>query len=140
MRFVIACVALGLLVGCGPKQPRSGWRYDRGPFAVPLGYLFGDPEDTHFVGVCKPKLAFMIIGGAWEGEQFTLTIDGKSWALPTAQGEHGHYLPVEADPPRRAIAEAKRRIVFQVGSWRREIRPGPPLTTFLADCASGKLG
>ena len=60
--------------------------------------------------------------------------------VDTSQGEHGHYLPVELDDPVHAISKAKQRIVFQVGAWRREIRPGPPLTNFAADCGNGKLG
>lgn len=140
MRFAIACLPFLLIAGCNPKQPRSGWRYNRGPYAVPLSYSFADPEHTDFVGVCKPKLSFMIIGGEWHGDQFTLTVDDKSWALPTSQGEHGHYLPVEVGAPVEAIASAKRRIVLQVGNWRRAIAAGTPLTTFIADCRSGKLG
>jgi hypothetical protein len=140
MRFVIGCLALLLIAGCSAKQPRSGWRYDRGPYAVPLSYSFADSERTIFVGVCKPKLSFMMIGGDWEGDEFTLAVDDKSWTLPTSQGEHGHYLPVEVGAPVEAIASAKRRIVFQVGNWRRALGAGVPLTTFVADCRSGKLG
>ena len=140
MRLIIASFAILLVAGCQPKQPSSGWRYDRGPFAVPLRYLFEDREHTDFVGVCKPKLSFMIIGGEWDGDEFRLTVDDKSWGLPTSQGEHGHYLPVEVGAPVEAIASAKQRIVFEVGNWRRAIAPGAPLTAFVADCRSGKLG
>lgn len=128
------------IAGCQAKQPSSGWRYHHGPYAVPLAYSFGDRDHTDFVGVCKPKLAFMIIGGGWDADQFRLTVDGKSWTLPTSQGEHGHYLSVELDAPAQAISIARQRIVFQVGTWRREIRPGLHLTSFVVDCRSGKLG
>jgi len=140
VRPVITIVALMFFAGCTAKQPSSGWQYDRGPYAIPLRYSFDDPEHTDFVGICIPKRSFSIVGGAWNGDQFTLTVDDNSWTLPTWQGEEGHSLPVELDTQVKAIASAKRHIVFQVGNWRREIKPEPVLAMFAVDCSSGKLG
>jgi hypothetical protein len=51
-----------------------------------------------------------------------------------------HYLPVEAEAQVVAYASAKKRVLFQVGNWRREITPSPTLASFVADCRNGKLG
>jgi hypothetical protein len=77
----------------------------------------------------------MLAGGAWDAHQFTLTVDDRSWSMPTRQGEHGHYLPVELHIANEAIANAKQRITFSAGSWHREIRPAQPLTSFVAECS-----
>ena len=140
MRVVITCLILLAVAACRAKEPGSGWEYRRGPYTLPLRYTFDGPEHADFVGICMPKRSFSIIGGAWEGREFTLTVDEKSWTLPTEQGVESHSLPVELDGPVQAIGNAKQRIVFQVGNWRREIRPAPPLSSFVADCRSGKLG
>jgi hypothetical protein len=136
MRTILASLALAFLLGCSAKQPQSGWQYDRahGAYEAWLYFRFGDGEGTTLIGSCEGEPAFMISGGAWEASEFTLTVDDKSWTLPTSQGEHGHYLPVDLHTAQQAIANARRRIVFQVGNWRREIRPGGPLTSFVTDC------
>jgi hypothetical protein len=79
----------------------------------------------------------MMVNGEWQSgaPRFILTVDRSSWNLPTRQGEHGHYLPVDLYTPQQAIAHAKRRIVFEVGNWRREIPPSPPLVNFVTDCS-----
>jgi hypothetical protein len=102
-----------------------------------LFYKFGDMEGTTLVGSCDGEPSFMMVNGAWpsDASQFTLTVDDRSWTLPTMQGEHGRYLPVELVDSQQAVAKAKRRIVFQVGNWRREIRPASPLTSFVTDCS-----
>ena len=137
MRTLFASLAVALVVGCGAKQPQSGWEYRpaHGAYAASLLYRFGDGEGTTLIGTCEGEPQFMIAGGAWDGPRFTLTADDRSWTLPTRQGEHGHYLPVELYIPDQAIAHAKHRIVFQAGNWRREIRPAPPLVSFVADCS-----
>src|SRR4051812_32743792 len=138
MRCLPTFLALALLVGCSAKQPRSGWEYRpaHGAYAAWLYYRFGDGEGTTLIGSCEGEPSFMISGGAWQdgAPQFTLVVDDRSWALPTSQGEHGHYLPVDLYIPGRALAQARQRIVFQVGRWRREIRPGAALKSFVADC------
>lgn len=123
MRLLIASMVLVLVAACGAKQPTAEWRYHRGTYAVPLVYDFGDSENTSFAGVCIPKRSFIIFGGGWEGDRFTLTVDSESWTLPTWQGVEAHGLPVELNAPVQAIAGAKRRIVFQLGNWRRELKP-----------------
>jgi len=137
MRISFPCLALTLLSACGATPPKSGWEYRpaHGAYAAWLFYRFADGEGTTLIGSCEGEPAFMISGGAWDGSQFSLTVGDKSWILPARQGEHGHYLPVDLYAPRQAIANAKRRIVFQVGSWRREIIPGPALTRFVSDCS-----
>jgi hypothetical protein len=136
---VFASLALVFALGCSAKQPKSGWEYRpaHGAYAARLFYNFSDGEETTFIGSCAGVPSFMLAGGAWQlrAAQFTLTVDDRSWTLPTRQGEHGHYLPVDLQAPQQAIAKAKQRIVFQVGTWRREIRPGPPLTSFVTDCS-----
>jgi hypothetical protein len=140
MRLAITCLSIALVAGCSAKQPSSGWKYHRGPYTLPLSYTFDDPDHTEFVGVCIPRRSFSVIGGAWDGSQFTLTVDNKTWTLPTWQGVEGHSLPVDLGAAVQAIASAKHSIVFQVGNWRREIKPAPPLTDFVTDCSNGKLG
>jgi len=137
MRMLLAPLSLALLlVGCGAKQPKLGWEFHpaHGAYAAALYYNFGDGQGTALIGSCDGEPTFMIAGGAWDGPQFTLTADNRSWTFPTQQGEHGHYLPVRLHSPNEAIASAKRRIVFQVGNWRREIVPAAPLASFTADC------
>lgn len=138
MRFLIASLALAFLVGCGRNNPKSGWDYRpaAGAYVAALDYRFNDGEGTVFIGSCEGEPSFMLAGGAWElgARQFTLTVDGGSWTMPTSQGEHGHYLPVEPHAATKAIADAKRHIVFQVGNWRRELHPSEPLKSFVKDC------
>ena len=139
MRFLVASLGLAFLVGCGAKQPKSGWEYHppANQSAASLDYRFNDGEGTVFIGSCEGEPSFIMAGGAWKlgAPQFTLSVDGSVWTLPTSQGEHGHYLPVELQASRHAIANARQRIVFQVGGWRREMRPGGPLRSFVKDCS-----
>src|SRR4051812_46597082 len=137
MRILFVSLALTLVVGCRAKQPQSGWEYrpGHGAYAGSLYYRFGDGEGTTLIGSCEGEPSFMLTGGAWHSPQFTLTVDDRSWTMPARQGEHGRYLPVERHVPEQAIASARRRIVFQAGNWRREMRPGAPLTRFVADCS-----
>jgi hypothetical protein len=137
MRTPFASLALAFILGCSAKQPQSGWEYRRahGAYAAGLYYRFGDGEGTTLIGTCVGEPSFMMSGGEWQASEFTLTVDDKSWTLPTRQGEHGHYLPVDLYAPQQAIAKARRRIVFGAGNWRREIRPGPPLASFVTDCS-----
>ena len=136
MRALFLSLALAFVIGCGAKQPPSGWEYDpaHGTHAAWLVYRFGDGQQTTLIGSCNGEPSFMIAGGDWEAQQFTLTVDGKSWVMPTRQGEHGHYLPVDQSIPNQAISSAKQRIVFQAGDWRREIQPAQPLRDFVTDC------
>jgi hypothetical protein len=136
MRTPFASLALAFVLGCSAKQPQSGWEYRPAHGAYPawLYYRFGDGEGTTLIGSCEGEPQFMIAGGAWEASRFTLTADDRSWTLPTRQSEHGHYLPVELSIADQAIADAKHRIVFQAGNWRREIHPAPPLASFVAAC------
>lgn len=137
MRSLFAFLAPAFVLACSGKEPQPGWEYRpaHGANAAWLYYRFNDGEGTTLVGSCEGEPAFMMTGGAWEAAQFTLTVDDRSWTLPTTQGEHGHYLPVDLHAPQQAIANAKRRIVFDAGKWRREIRPGVPLKTFVTDCS-----
>jgi hypothetical protein len=136
MRTPFTFFALAFVLGCA-KEPQSGWEYRPAHGAYPawLYYRFADGEGTTLVGSCEGEPSFMMTGGAWDATKFTLTVDDRSWTLPTRQGEHGHYLPVDLHLPQQAIAHARRRIVFQVGKWQREITPGTPLTSFVADCS-----
>lgn len=139
MRTAFASLALVFVLGCSAKQAKSGWEYRpaHGAYQAELYYRFGDGQETTLIGSCEGEPSFMMAGGAWQSSasQFTLTVDGKSWTLPTSQGEHGHYLQVDSYEPQQAIAHAKRSIIFQVGSWQREIRPDTPLTSFVAGCS-----
>lgn len=140
MRTTVALISILFVLGCSAKQPKSGWEYrpPHGAYLPWLFYKFGDGEGTVFIGSCDPEPGFMLTGGAWDGPQFKLTVDGRSWILPTSQGEHGHYLTVDkftdSDAPMRAVSNAKHSIAFQVGEWRREIRPAAALTRFVQDC------
>ncbi len=135
MRMLFAALLLALLVGCGERQPK-GWEYRpaHGAYAASLSYSFDDGEGTRFARSCNGEPQFMLTGGVWEGPEFTLTSGDKSWRFQTSQGEHGHYLVVEGREPNQAIAHATTEISFQVGKWRREIRPAEPLAKFVGDC------
>jgi hypothetical protein len=136
MRCRLTCLILALLCGCSAKQP-TGWEYRpaHGAYAAWLYYHFGDGEGTTLIGSCDGEPNFMISGGSWEGPEFTVTADGKSWRFPTRQGEHGHYLVVDRSAPNQAIAAAMRSIAFRVGSWHRELAPAEPLRRFVAACS-----
>jgi hypothetical protein len=137
MRAALSLFALALVIGCSAKEPESGWEYRpaHGAYAAWLYYRFGDGEGTILIGSCSGEPQFMIAGGAWEASQFRLTVDGKSWTLPTSQGEHGHYLVVDRYAANQAIAAATKSIAFQVGSWHRAIAPDEPLRRFVAACS-----
>lgn len=137
MRTLLPSLALAFVLGCTARQPQSGWEYRaaHGAYAAQLYYCFRDGEGTTLIGSCEGEPSFLMARGSWNGPKFTVTVDNKSWTLPTRQGEHGRYLPVDVLTANEAIAGAKQRIVFQVGSWRREIRPGAPLTSFAANCS-----
>ena len=80
---------------------------------------------------------FALFGGSYpeRADEFILTVDGKSWTLPAFQGQHGRGLLVEQAEPNAAIARANKLVVFQVGSWRRQLQAGPLLRVFGAACA-----
>jgi len=137
MRTWFACSAVALVLGCSAKQPQSGWEYRpaNGAYAASLFYDFNDGERTTLIGSCEGEPQFMIARGAWDGPEFTLTADGKSWRIHTSQGEHGHYLDVDRYEANQAIAKATRSISFQVGNWRRDLHPAEPLRRFVAGCS-----
>jgi hypothetical protein len=68
-------------------------------------------------------------------QRHVLPADGKSWRFHSSQGEHGHSLVVSGHDANEAIANATTSIAFQVGNWRREIRPAAPLSRFASDCS-----
>src|SRR5579872_1666328 len=119
MQIMRWCLAVIFIASCTAKQPQSGWEYRpaHGAYAARLYFRFNDREDTTLIGSCEGEPSFAVAGGAWRAPWFTLTVDGQSWTLPTGQGEHGHYLPVDLGTPNAAIANAKHRIAFQVGNW-----------------------
>jgi hypothetical protein len=137
MRKLLSWLAVLTVLGCSAKQPQPGWEYQpaQGAHAARLFYRFDDGQETTLIGSCEGEPQFMIAGGGWEAPQFTLTVDDRSWRFPTREGEHGHYLPVDLYVASQAIAQAKRRIVFQAGNWRRALQPAPPLTSFVASCS-----
>jgi len=136
MRTILSALLLALLTGCGGRDPKSGWEYRpaHGAYAASLFYRYADGEGTTLIGSCSGEPSFMIEGGAWDGPEFSLTAGGKSWLFPTRQNEHGHYLDVEGQEANQSIAKATTDIIFQVGSWRREIPPAEPLRRFVGDC------
>jgi hypothetical protein len=142
----LAAFALILMAGCGRGNDSSngaritptGWEYRpaSGAYAASLSYV--DPgREIKFLASCNGEPNFLLAGGDYQvgATQFTLTVDQKSWILPTWQGEHGRGLWVDRHEQAKAIASAKRRIVFEVGNWRREIQPGPDLKAFAAACS-----
>lgn len=137
MRTIFSALLLALLAGCRGSDPKSGWEYRtaHGAYSASLFYRFADGEGTTLIGSCNGEPSFMVDGGAWDGPEFSLTVDGKSWRFPTRQGEHGHYLEVEGQEANDAIAKATREISFQVGGWRRGMRPAGPLMKFVAGCS-----
>lgn len=136
---VIAWMVVGSLLGCAENPPDPHWNYHppRGQGQASLDYDFADSEGTVFIGVCEGRPSFILAGGNWElgAEQFTLTVDGHSWTLPTIQSVHGHRLPVDRQIQQQAIFNAKQLIGFRVGKWHREIRPAAPLRSFVTDCS-----
>lgn len=138
MRGRFEWIVFAFLTACGGHQPESGWEYrpDNGASSAKVVYNFGDGEGTELVGDCDGEPTFFLRGGAWQTgtSQFTVSVDGKSWVLPTFEGEHGHALFVERLEAQPAIANARHLIEFRVGAWRREIIPATPLEQFAREC------
>ena len=138
----LTLVLLFLAVGCRPADPAAGdtagWEYSlaHGAIASRLTYEWDDGERTALVGSCRGEPSYFLFGGNYKlgATQFTLTVDDQSWTLPASQGVEGRGLFVYRYAPTMAIGKAKRRIAFQVGNWRREVRPGPILANFVRDC------
>lgn len=86
--------------------------------------------------MCEGAPTYILKGGDYQSNapQFTLTVDDKSWTLPITYHAHGRMLVVDRYEQQLAIAKATRRIVFRIGSWRSEIKPGPELASFVKDC------
>jgi hypothetical protein len=122
----------------GSEQERAGWRYHKrsGGYASMLSYSFGDADRTRLAGMCNSEPTFVLVGGDYpEGtSKFTLIVDGMSWTLPASRGEHGRGLFVDQAEPNAAISRASRLISFEVGRWRRSLRPTPLLREFVRDC------
>jgi hypothetical protein len=137
MRALSAALLLTLLAGCREDQAKSGWEYRaaHGAYTASLSYRFDDGEGTTLIGSCDGEPQFMLTRGAWDGPDFRMTADGKSWRFHSSQGEHGHSLVVSGHDANEAIANATTSIAFQVGNWRREIRPAAPLSRFASDCS-----
>lgn len=137
MRSGCAVLLIALLLGCRARQPESGWDYRpaSGAFEPVISYRFADADGTTFIGSCDGEPSFIVAQGDWDGPEFTLTADGRSWRFHTAQGEDGHYLSVDGYEANHAIATARAFVRFQVGNWRRDIRPSEPFRKFVEDCA-----
>ena len=115
------------------KPALSGWTY-RPNEGVPLSYV--SPDGTiKFAGWCERGPAYLLKGGDYKhAHEFDLTVDDKSWTLPVTRHAHGRYLRVGPNDASAAIGNAKERIVFRVGDWRREIRPAPEIAQFASSC------
>jgi len=141
MRIASVALLITCLGGCSSGQPKSGWEYSptSGAYEPRLAYRFSDADNTTLIGSCEGEPHFMMAYGNWEGPEFTVTADGKSWRFHTSQSELGHYLVVDGYEANHAIANAATGISFQVGNWRRELKPAEPLRKFVADCSYGQL-
>lgn len=143
MRAALLFLVLTFAASCGdigrvqPKDARWEYQAARGAVATQLSYKFEDGEGTRLIGRCPGEPVFSLYGGGYETTlppKFLLTVDDRSWTLPAWEGHHGRGLLVQRYEPNLAIGRAKHRIVFQVGDWRREVRPGPTLTDFMNGC------
>ena len=134
----IAMVAAAACTGDGHNaKERAGWEYrpERGVYGARVIYKFLDGEETNLVGTCRGEPAFFLLGGYYKpASYFKLTVDNQSWTLPLYPGTDGGGLSVSDHNQNLAISKAKRVIAFQVGDWRREVRPGSALLKFAADC------
>jgi hypothetical protein len=115
------------------KPATSRWTY-RPKDDVPLSYVSSDGA-IRLAGWCEGGAAYLLKGGDYKhAGEFVLTVDDKSWTLPVTRHAHGHYLRFGPNDASAAIATAKERIAFQVGNWRREIKPAPEIAEFASNC------
>jgi hypothetical protein len=137
VQTVRSSLLLLLLLACSAKQSMVGWNYRpaHGAHEALLSYNFGDSENTKFIGECDGGQTYFLTGGDYPlgTSEFTLTVDNRSWTLPSFHRVENRCL-FAGDGREQAISHAQRRIVFQVGEWRRELKPGPLLRKFAADC------
>jgi hypothetical protein len=143
MRLPISIIALLGLASCHQReadQETQGWQLmpSSGAYEGNLTFNFADGQKTAFVARCNGSPWFMLYGGDYSNEPdyFTLNVDGHSWTLHVSRSEHGRGLFVDTAGPANAVAAATRRIEFQVGNWKRDIRPGPELAKFVQACKS----
>lgn len=137
MQFSWMLVLLPLLVSCDSSEPAAGWEYRPSEGGYPkLIYRWEDADQTVLIGTCRTEPSYMLRGGKYRSNatQFTVTADDQSWILHITKHAHGRYLLIEQPDHVRAIGQAKRRVVFEVGNWRRELRPATPLATFDHAC------
>ena len=142
MRIGVASIALLLAASCNNGHHDSpaptGWQYRpaQGAVEASLSYV-DDKREIRLFGSCNGEPVFFLKGGDYPAgaTKFTLTVDDQSWVLPAWQGEHGRGLWVNRPEQQAAIGRAKRRIVFQVGDWRREITPSSELASFTRACS-----
>ena len=143
MRVLIILLTASLLVSCrshaaahaakASKLAPSSWIYRPGD-GVPLSYVSPDGA-IKFAGWCEGGPAYLLKGGDYNhAREFVLTVDGKTWTLPVTRHAHGRYLRVGPNDASAAIGRAKELIVFQVGEWRREIKPTPEIAEFASTC------
>ena len=142
MRVLIILLTASLLVSCrshaaaharASEPASSGWSYRPGE-GVPLSYVSPDGA-IKLAGWCEGGPAYLLKGGDYKhARDFVLTVDGKSWTLPVTRHAHGRYLRVGPNDASATIARAKELIAFQVGNWRREIKPSPQIAEFAKTC------
>lgn len=145
MRTAVICFAIPICAGCSGSEAThrstatpTGWRYvsGQGAFEGRLSYV--DPaREAKFAGICDGEPSYFLKDGNYSrsATSFTLVVDDRSWKLPISQTEHGRLLPVERQEQQAAISNARQRIIFQVGSWRYELKPGAELAAFARNCS-----
>ena len=129
-------LAILILTGCGGREAYAGWRHHppSGGYEARVVYD-DDAREIGFVGLCDGGPIYILKGGDYgpQSPTFTLTVDDRSWTLPITHHAHGRTLMVDRYEQQIAIAQAKRRIAFEVGSWKEVIMPSPELASFVRD-------
>lgn len=147
-RASTAALILMIVSGChqDSQKTKAGWQFGSGGRGPRVSYNFGDyrkvtlpvpqAEETVFAGTCDRTPIFLVTGGDYPlgTARFTLIVDDHSWSLRAFQGEHGRALFMDAPDVVAALRNAKNRVAFQVGSWRRELKPSRLIRRFVDEC------
>jgi len=135
--IVLALVVSACSAGSSnPPNAKIGWSSKSDLYRISLFYYFGDRSGTRFAATCDAFPIFAILDGNYVNETgtFRLIIDDHSWDLQSWAGEHGRGLLIDEPQFADAFANARKRVIFRVGNWRRSFKPTPQLASFIAKC------
>ena len=137
MRRGFVLPLLPLMASCSPSEPAPGWEYRPNEGGYPrLIYRWDDTSELALIGNCRSSVNYILVGGNYRtgATHLTLIVDDNSWTVPTEQHAHGRHVLIEQHEQVQAIAQAKRRITFEIEGWKREVAPDSVLGMFVRAC------